>query len=304
MSLVKAGANRMKNLAARPRQLYELASWKLTLHSDLFRSLGGGKRAVNVIDLARIERGTLATQPYEWAFIGALFSPKHAAELPASFPRDNFKTVQGYDGEKGYSYEARALVHMGADVAAHLGGLSAAWRQLAADLISPAYRRALTRLVGRDLSSLPMEVNVFRYPPSAWLGPHVDLKDKLLTHVFYFNNAWDEADGGCANILRSSDMADAVAQIPPLIGHSVVIVRSEDSWHAVARVRDDCPSSRLSMTVTFYRPGSISTMWPPGDETRLHHCQDPTLGREPRRTPGLWASLAPRIAHHTSARRR
>ena len=42
-----------------------------------------------------------------------------------------------------------------------------------------------------------MEVNVFRYPPRAWLGPHVDLKDKLITHVFYFNEAWSAGQGGC-----------------------------------------------------------------------------------------------------------
>jgi hypothetical protein len=24
------------------------------------------------------------------------------------------------------------------------------------------------------------------------------------------------------------------------------------------------------MTITFYRPGSVSTMWPPGDATPLH----------------------------------
>src|SRR5262249_6988027 len=29
-------------------------------------------------------------------------------------------------------------------------------------------------------------------------------------------------------------------------------------------------TSRRSMTVTFYRPGSISTMWPPGDAASLH----------------------------------
>jgi SM-20-related protein len=255
-----------------------------------------------VLRFARIERGTLATQPYEWAFIDQLFSPEDAAELSADFPRDNFKTVRGHDREKGYAYEARALVHMGADAPAHVAGLSPAWRRLAEDLLSSEYRRALTRLLGRELGSLPMEVNVFRYPPRAWLGPHVDLKDKLITHVFYFNDVWDEGQGGCLNVLRSPDMTDAAATVSPLVGQSALLVRSEHSWHAVSPVVRDCSQSRLSMTVTFYEPGSISTLWPPGDETRLHTCEGTARWGGSRHVPRVWASLRPSIAARLRSR--
>jgi len=98
----------------------------------------------------------------------------------------------------------------------------------------------------------------------------VDLEDKVLTHVFYFNEVWDERDGGCLTVLRSGDMADVERVVPPLVGNSAVLVRSPDSWHAVSRVRDGVRTSRRSLTVTFYRPGSLSTMWPEGDETPLH----------------------------------
>jgi hypothetical protein len=53
-------------------------------------------------------------------------------------------------------------------------------------------------------------------------------------------------------------------------GNSVVLVRSEQSWHAVSRVVSDCRASRRSVTVPFYSPGSVSTMWPPGTRSRLH----------------------------------
>jgi hypothetical protein len=65
-------------------------------------------------------------------------------------------------------------------------------------------------------------------------------------------------------------MNDVVKVVPPVVGNSAVLVRSENSWHAVSRVRDGCRTSRRSLTVTFYRPGSPSTMWPEGDETPLH----------------------------------
>ena len=303
LSLMRAGTALVKGLAARPEQLYQSAR-KVPLRLPPLRSLAGGKRTSekSAINFRRIERGTLATQPYEWAFIDGLFSSELAAELNASFPRDSFKTVRGYDREKGYAYEARALVHMGANTPAHVAGLSPAWRQLADDLISPEYRGALAELLGRDIGSLPMEVNVFRYPPRAWLGPHVDLKDKLITHVFYFNDVWDEAHGGCLNVLRSPDMADAAATIPPLVGHSALLVRSEHSWHAVSPVVSDCSQSRLSMTVTFYKPGSVSTLWPPGDKTPLHPCEGAASWGSGRRAPRLWASLTPRLASRLRSR--
>jgi Rps23 Pro-64 3,4-dihydroxylase Tpa1-like proline 4-hydroxylase len=108
---------------------------------------------------------------------------------------------------------------------------------------------------------------VFHYGPGAWLGPHVDLADKIVTHVLYFNGEWDPADGGCLEILRSSQMHDSACIIAPIVGSSAVLVRSDRSWHAVSRVDPLCTRSRRSVTVTFYRDDAVSTMWPPGDDT-------------------------------------
>jgi len=202
-----------------------------------------------MIDFGRFNPELLSTNPYRWAFIDRLFSSSDAADLVKTFPADHFKTVKGYDGEKGYEYEARALIAMGAGEASRPEFLSPAWRRLAEDLLSPAYRETMAELTGVELAELPIEVNVFHYGRSAWLGPHVDLEDKIVTHVLYFNEAWDEGDGGCLTILRSGDMNDAVRVIPPLIGNSVVLVRSDNSWHAVSRVRDDCGVSRRSVAV-------------------------------------------------------
>jgi len=109
-----------------------------------------------------------------------------------------------------------------------------------------------------------------------------------MTHVFYFNEVWHESDGGCLTILSAGDMAQVVKIIPPLVGNSVVVLRSENSWHAVSRVREKCRSSRRSMTVTFYRPGSRSTMWPADDLTLLHDYtgEHSALGRFVRQSWG------------------
>lgn len=224
-----------------------------------------------MIDLTRLTPQALSCDPYRWALVDKLFSPTDCEKLAKTFPRDHFKTVKGYDGEKGYLYEARSLIAMGAGSPSDARFLSPEWTRLAEDLLSPAYRKAMSGLTGVQLTNLPIEANVFHYGRGAWLGPHVDLEDKIVTHVFYFNEAWNESDGGCLSILRSGDATQIVKLIPPLVGNSVVLVRSENSWHAVSRVPEKCRSSRRSMSVTFYRPGSQSTLWPMGDTTPLHN---------------------------------
>ena len=233
---------------------------------------------MKMIDLTRLTPQALSSEPYRWAFVDRLFSAVDCEALVKTFPHDHFKTVEGYDGEKGYQYEARSLIGMGNDAPTRGQFLSPVWQRLAEDLLSPAYREAVSNLTGVDLTDLPIEANVFHYGRSAWLGPHVDLADKVVTHVFYFNEVWDENDGGCLTILRDGDMSQIVKVISPLVGNSVVLVRSDNSWHSVSRVREKCRTSRRSLALTFYRPGSPSTMWPANDFARLHDYR----GEQPR----------------------
>jgi Rps23 Pro-64 3,4-dihydroxylase Tpa1-like proline 4-hydroxylase len=117
----------------------------------------------------------------------------------------------------------------------------------------------MSTLTGLDLTTMPMEANVCHYGPGGSLDAHKDLPEKIVTHVLYFNRSWNREDGGCLTILRSADLSDVAAEILPIVGYSSVLVRSDSSWHAVSRVVNASVPSRRSMTVTFYRPGSVST---------------------------------------------
>jgi Rps23 Pro-64 3,4-dihydroxylase Tpa1-like proline 4-hydroxylase len=242
-----------------------------------------------MIDVNRIAESRLESEPFRWAKIDRLFKPTDAARLAQTYPSDHYKLVRGYGGEKDYEYEARALIAMGADTIVHESHLSDEWRRLAEDFLSREYRDALSALTGRDLSASPLEVNVFHYGPGASLGAHADLPDKVVTHVLYFNDSWDPRNGGCLSILRAKDERTVVAEIPPIVGNSVVLVRSDDSWHAVSRVVNGCRTSRRSLTATFYRPGSVSSMWPPGEAEPLH-TYIPTEAKA-----SLWARVRRRL---------
>lgn len=223
-----------------------------------------------MIDLERISQANLETEPYRWAAVDQLFSPADAAALTATFPHDHFKRLSHYGGDKDSEYEARALIGFGAHTIARPGELSQAWRELANDFLSPGYRGAISSFTGCDLTDALLEVNVFHYPPGGVLGPHPDLPDKIVTHVLFFNRVWNDEDGGCLTILRSADPQDVLKRISPVVGTSAVLVRSDNSWHAVSPLLRSCRHSRRSLTATFYHPGSVSTMWPPGDKTPLH----------------------------------
>jgi Rps23 Pro-64 3,4-dihydroxylase Tpa1-like proline 4-hydroxylase len=230
-------------------------------------------RDIRMIDLDRIQQSKLNTKPYRWAHVDRLFKTADAERLARTFPSDHYKFVSGYGGEKDYEYEARELIAMGAETVSHASDLSDEWRSLAEDFLSPVYRKALSELTGCDLSAAPLEVNVFHYGPGASLGAHSDLPDKVVTHVLYFNDSWDPKNGGCLSILSAKDPKAVFAEVPPIVGSSAILVRSDDSWHAVSRVVNDSHVSRRSLTATFYREGSVSSMWPPGEVPALHSYQ-------------------------------
>ena len=219
-----------------------------------------------MIDLTRFQPAQLRSEPYTWAAIDGLYSARDAQALAAGYPEDHFKPVNGYDGEKGYQYQARSLIHMGAAVPTRARHLSPAWRKLANALLSPQYRAALGAMIGRDLGDALLEANVTVYGPGAWQGPHLDLREKIVTHVLYFNPHWRVEDGGCLRILNAQDVGACAHEILPVVGNSAVLVRSQRSWHTVTPVRDDCEETRRSLNVIFHQPGSRSTMWSAEEE--------------------------------------
>jgi SM-20-related protein len=241
-----------------------------------------------MIDLNRISRAHLETEPYRWAAIDGLFSPEDAAALAATFPSDHFKRLAQYDGQKDFDYEIRCLIRMGERSASRPRYLSSAWRVLANALVSPDYRAALSSLTGLDLSTARLEVNVFHYPPGGSHGAHPDHRDKIVTHVIYFNDSWNDDDGGCLTILRSSDPQDIARTVSPLVGNSAVLVRSDNSWHAVSNVAKSCGLSRRSLTATFYRPECVSAVWPRWDRVLFHDY--------PSRLQRLWGRLKGRVS--------
>jgi SM-20-related protein len=215
-----------------------------------------------VLDLEALARAELRDDPYDWARVHDAISPEDAARLVETFPTDRFWTIAGDDGEKSYTYDARPLVTLGSGRPAPVGRLAPEWEQVADDLLSLDYRKALGTLIGQSLDGALMEASVWRWGRAAQLGPHLDLPAKVVTQVFYFNDPrWEPAWGGCLRILRSRDREDTLYEIPPVLGSASVLVRSDRSWHSVTPVRSEAPEGRRSLIITWFHPGSTSPVW-------------------------------------------
>lgn len=238
-------------------------------------------RGQSILDLAAIRNARIETSPFRWSHQSGLFAPADAARLAAEFPTRGFWTIEGVEKDRHYSFTARSLVAMGAHRPTAPGSLSDAWQAFALDLLAPDYRQAMSELVGIDLSRAPMEANITQYGQGHELSPHLDLKEKLVTQIFYFNTGWTEGDGGCLEILGGRDARAGLASLAPHVGTAAVLVRSHNSWHRVTPVRDGINRPRRSLNVIFHLPGSRSTMWPQWPVAGRRALKR-LLGREPR----------------------
>jgi hypothetical protein len=216
---------------------------------------------VTAVDLEALSGVRLGESPHRWGYLESALAPAAAAELRATFPTTSFWRLNHHDGEKGMSFRLRCVVPLGADCPMEPDSLSPEWVALVDELTSDAYRRAFADAIGQPLDDHALELSAWRWGPAAHLGPHVDIPRKLASQVFYFNDEWDPAWGGCLHILGSDDPRDLRAELPPTLGSASVLVRSDSSWHAVPRVEAEAAEERLSLIATWQHPDTESPFW-------------------------------------------
>ncbi|MEV3910632.1 prolyl hydroxylase family protein [Streptomyces canus] len=213
---------------------------------------------MSLVDIETISRAELEQDPFGHAVIPRSFVTDAVAEkLRGEFSDDGFEESERTNlnrSDKQYRMFNRNLVTAGAVDEDQVRTLPANWQQLVADVVSQPYREALSALSGVDLERCLVEARMTRYARGCWIEPHTDRADKAVTHLFYFNDGWDPEWSGDLRLLRSADMADCAKRVAPTTGTSVVLVRSDRSWHGVPPVADTCPVDRRALLVHFVRP--------------------------------------------------
>jgi hypothetical protein len=206
------------------------------------------RSARTCLDLDRIAACAVRSRPYPWAVVDPTFLDRAiVAKLAACFPAAPSAPFAREHGGKRHRLEGWRLDDRG-------DALTPLWRRLVDEVRGDAYRRAVETATGVALAECDVEVSFWSHSAGCYLDPHPDKPEKVVSHLLYFNEGWTREMGGALLVLGSARLDDVAAEVVPRANVSVVIVRSEASWHAFDRVVTTT-RRRLGMQVVFHRPG-------------------------------------------------
>jgi hypothetical protein len=190
-----------------------------------------------------------ARTPYPWVSPEGVLTEDGYARLRETLPElALFERRFGEQRKHGQKSHDRYVLEYRPDLP-----LAEPWRDFIGELESETYRAFLRAMIGRDFR---LRFHWHYTPNGCSVSPHCDAKEKLGSHLFYFNTAadWDPAWGGETLILddkgrfsrRSNpDFAafpHAIAA-PSLGNTSLLFCRRGASWHGVQEIR--CPEGAL-----------------------------------------------------------
>lgn len=228
-----------------------------------------------MLNFQSIRTAAMQKAPYNWALIKNLLSTEASLELAVSFPYEEFRLSEG----EGYGYSWGKMLATSEDISLmlkssdnrwrqrmaqgrltyDLGHLSNVWQQLIEGLWTDSYRKAIAEMSGLELNNCVMDIGFRRYKLGQLHHPHTDEPNKVLTHLLFFNQQWSEDWGGCLRILKDSQPESAFQDILPLSDFSVVIVRSDNSWHMVTPLTCPVSECRLALRVAFFRNSRLTS---------------------------------------------
>jgi Rps23 Pro-64 3,4-dihydroxylase Tpa1-like proline 4-hydroxylase len=198
--------------------------------------------------LGQVATAELTARPWPHAHLPHALPAELALRLSRSFDGLDMAFFEQTGTAKSYRLRTAALT---ADTARALG---TDWQQLRDVLAGQAYRDHVGELTGVPLEDSTCTLDLWEYRTGDWLAPHVDKPEKLVTQIFYLTEGWRPDDGGQLHVLATADPASVVRTLPPLLGSSAILVRSETSWHAVAAPGPHSPARR-SVAATFWQRG-------------------------------------------------
>jgi hypothetical protein len=161
-----------------------------------------------LINLEAFRAAPLATEPFQYSLCPDFLNPDEAQAIRRDFPE---------------------IAHAGLyPVEATSPGPK--FQELIRELTSPRVTAAFSEKFGVDLTNRPTMVTLRGRCQEKDGRIHTDSEAKLITALLYFNDGW-EAEGGRLRLLRSDNLNDIIAEVPPNLGTLVAFKRSDKSFH-------------------------------------------------------------------------
>lgn len=158
--------------------------------------------------LEALEQAPVQTTPFVFTVAEGCLSPDAREDLARDFPKIE------YAG----SVPVQSLRY------------GPAFTALLGDLQSPSFTHAVASRLNMDLSEYPLLITVRGQCRNKDGRIHMDATWKLASLLLYMNEPW-QSEGGRLRLLRSANMDDLAAEVPPEFGNVVAFRRSDRSFH-------------------------------------------------------------------------
>jgi hypothetical protein len=162
-----------------------------------------------MLNLERLDAAELQIRPFEYVLVEDVLFDSCKQAISADFPKI----------DRIGSFPLASLKY------------GPAFSELIEELLGKEFEQAVGRKFGMDLSQYPTMFTV-RGQCSATSDGHIhtDSRDKVITVLLYLNENWS-GDGGRLRLLRSRNLEDYVAEVPPTMGSLLIFKRSDCSFH-------------------------------------------------------------------------
>ncbi len=162
-----------------------------------------------MLNLPKLAAAEFHAEPFEYLLVDDFLAPDCKQSIVEDFPRI----------EKSGSFPLSRVSY------------GPAFKQLTDELLGPDFAAAVGAKFSLDLSPYPTMLTVRGQCDASDGQIHTDSKDKVITVLLYLNPEWDSG-GGRLRLLRSKNLEDFVAEVPPTMGSLIVFKRGDRSWHA------------------------------------------------------------------------
>lgn len=202
------------------------------------------------LDLEALERMDAKAfqqqHPYPWTNPAGLLTEEGYAALRESLPAaEQFTAVFGKTRRYGQQSHDRLALEYSPELE-----LSSHWRAFLNELTGPHYRQFMARMLGTRAFTLRFH---WHYTPARCsVSPHCDAREKLGSHIFYFNTKddWQSEWGGQTVVLDDGgrfdsksapafEDFDSAIESHAMGNYSLLFSRRGNSWHGVREI--SCP---------------------------------------------------------------